>query len=69
MAFQLGRKTASGQMAKKWPLLASSSSSRIDLRFEKVSLSGPEGIEGREKKTRICSAVLSGKKSTIFART
>ena len=48
--------------AAKWPKNRPShsrrvgrlaSSSRIDLRFEKVSLSGPEGIiEGREKKTR-----------------
>ena len=62
------RETASGQMAKKSPLQLRSVappasfsvlSSRIDLRFEKVSLSGPEGIGGgREKKTRLPAATL-----------
>ena len=63
-----GRKTASGQMAKKWPLLASSSSSRIDLRFKKVSLSGPEGIEEEGKRRRAYVVRCCQEKNRQFLR-
>ena len=63
MAFSQAAREAEGgkRPAAKWPKNRPSllrvgwfwlpSSSRIDLRFEKVSLSGPEGIGGGEKKT------------------